>query len=394
MTEVSSPRPPVDGSGSDRRHFLKACGAGLCAWAATSLAPTESQAAVRSGRGLIGRLESPYYQKLPGNEVRCTLCPNHCRVSEGQRGQCRVRENLGGRYYSRVFGNPCAVHVDPVEKKPFFHVLPGTRSLSVATAGCNFTCKFCQNWEISQNVPERTVNFHLPPAQVVRLARKYRCPSICSTYVEPTIFFEYMYHIGRLTRGPGLLNLCHSNGFINPGPLRDLAPYLDAACIDLKGFSPAFYQRIAGGELGPVLETLKLLRKLGKHLEIVNLVIPTLNDDRPTIGRMCRWIVETLGPDTPVHFSRFYPQYQLKNLPPTPVETLENICLAARRTGLRYVYLGNVPGHILESTYCPKCRRRIVHRVGYVIRDLKISGGKCAYCGLPIAGLWTRKKGV
>jgi pyruvate formate lyase activating enzyme len=394
MTDELADAPgPASGPGEDRRGFLRVCG--LSALAAGTLAPVPARAErIRGGRGLIGRLESPYYQKLPGNDVRCTLCPNNCRVTEGQRGQCRVRENLGGKYYTRVYGNPCAVHVDPVEKKPFFHVLPGTPSFSIATAGCNFSCKFCQNWEISQNVPEKTLNFHLPPAEVVRLARKYQCPSICSTYVEPTIFFEYMYHVGRLTRRPGLLNLCHSNGYINEKPLRDLAPYLDAACIDLKGFSPEFYRQMTGGELKPVLDTLARLRKLGKHVEIVNLVIPTLNDDQRLIGRMCRWILEHLGPDTPVHFSRFYPQYKLRNLPPTPVATLEKICRLARKTGLRYVYLGNVPGHQLESTFCPKCRRRVIHRVGYAIREIKLDRGKCAFCGQPIAGIWSRPKGV
>ncbi len=380
-------------SAEDRRRFLKVCG--LSALAAGTLAAGESRAeTVRAGRGLIGRIESPYYRRLADKEIRCTLCPNQCRVAEGQRGQCRVRENLGGRYYSRVYGNPCAVHVDPIEKKPLFHVLPGTNSFSIATAGCNFSCQFCQNWEISQNVPEHTFNFHLPPEAVVRLAKKYGCPSVCSTYVEPTIFFEYMYHVGRLTRRPGLLNLCHSNGFINDKPQRDLAPFLDAACIDLKGFSPDFYRRVTGGELKPVLETLKRLRKLGKHVEVVNLVIPTLNDDLRLIGRMSRWILDHLGADTPVHFSRFYPQYKLRNLPPTPVPTLEKACLIARKTGLRYVYIGNVPGHEFESTYCPKCRRRIIYRVGYVIRDIKIKQGKCVYCGQAIAGIWTRRKGV
>lgn len=372
----------------DRRDFIKICGVGLMA--STAPWPKTAQARFAPRRGYIGRIESPYYLKLGQGLVKCTLCPHQCRVEPGERGQCRVRENIGGKYYSRVYGNPCAVHIDPVEKKPFFNVMPGTGSFSIATAGCNFTCKFCQNWEISQNVPEKTANFHLPPQRVVDLAKKYRCASVCSTYVEPTVFFEYMYHMGKLTRGQGLLNLCHSNGFINPKPLKDLAPYLDGACIDLKSFDNEFYLKVTGGELAPVLAALKLLRKLGVHVEIVNLVIPTLNDDMKTIGRMCAWIVDNLSADTPLHFSRFYPLYKLKNLPPTTVTTLERAAKVAIKAGLRYVYLGNVPGHVLESTYCPGCKRRVIHRVGYVIRGINLNNGRCRYCDFKIAGIWSK----
>jgi pyruvate formate lyase activating enzyme len=312
-----------------------------------------------------------------------------CRVGPGERGYCEVRENRKGTYYTLVYGNPCAVHVDPIEKKPFFHLLPRSRSFSIATAGCNFDCKFCQNYEISQAVPEETVNVDLPPDRVVELAVRSDCRSIASTYVEPTIFCEYMLDIGREAKKKGILNVCHSNGYINQDPLERLIEFLDAACIDLKGFSEEFYSTMTEGTLEPVLETLQTLRRTGTHLEIVNLIIPTKNDDMEEIRQMAIWIKEKLGPDVPLHFSKFYPMYKLRNLPPTPVRTLEEARETALSVGLEYVYLGNVPGHEAESTLCPYCKKMVVQRVGYMIRQIHLKNGKCAYCGKPIAGIWT-----
>jgi pyruvate formate lyase activating enzyme len=331
---------------------------------------------------------SPFFVPLDDQYIRCTLCPRQCRVAPGKRGYCEVRENREGRYYTLVYGNPCTFHVDPIEKKPFYHVLPRSRSFSIATVGCNFDCKFCQNYEISQTVPEETVNFDLPPERVVDLAVMTECRSVASTYVEPTIFLEYMMDIGIASRKRGILNVCHSNGYISPEPLEKLIEYLDAACIDLKAFTEEFYRTMTEGSLAPVLETLETLKRHGTHLEIVNLMIPTKNDNMDQVREMAIWIKEQLGPEVPLHFTRFYPLYKLRNLPPTPVQTLEEARRVALAVGLEYVYIGNVPGHEGENTYCPHCKKLVVRRIGYSIPEMHLKGGKCEYCGKPIVGIW------
>jgi pyruvate formate lyase activating enzyme len=309
-------------------------------------------------------------------------------VAKGLRGICRVRENRDGRYYSLVYGNPCAVHIDRIEKKPFFHVLPGTTSFSLATAGCNFQCKFCQNWEISQAAPEDVYSYEVPSELMVKRAKEAAARSIAYTYVEPTIFYEYMIDIGTLAKKSGLLNVYHSNGFINPVPLKNLCKVLDAANIDLKGFTENFYRELCSGELNPVLETLKTLKREKVHLEITNLVIPTKNDEMSVVKEMCLWIKKELGADTPIHFSRFYPLYKLKTLPPTPVSTLDKARAVAFSAGLEYVYIGNVPGHEGENTFCPKCKKMVIQRTGYMVGETNLRAGKCRYCGKPIPGIW------
>ncbi len=339
-------------------------------------------------KGFLNRKLSSYFTQLEGKKIRCELCPHQCEVDSGERGHCNVRENIDGKYYSLVYGNPCAVHVDPIEKKPFFHVLPATGSFSIATAGCNLNCKFCQNWEISQARPDDTHNYDLPPEKVVEYAVKYKCRSIASTYVEPTIFFEYMTDIGRLARKQGILNVMHSNGYINTAPLKELCDHLDAACIDLKGFTDDYYKNMTGGTLKPVLETLKYLKERGIHTELVNLIVPGYNDNTDQIRQMCRWIKKELGSGTPLHFSRFHPQYKLKSLPPTPVATLDQARKTALAEGLHFVYIGNVPGHEGEHTYCPKCKKIIIQRIGYQIESLHLKDGACEYCGEAIPGIW------
>ncbi|MEW6376962.1 MAG: AmmeMemoRadiSam system radical SAM enzyme [Thermodesulfobacteriota bacterium] len=326
---------------------------------------------------------------MDGGEIQCELCPHRCRVAKGKRGICRVRENRDGKYYSLVYGNPCAVHLDPIEKKPFFHVLPGTTSFSLATAGCNFQCKFCQNWEISQAFPEDVYSLEFPPEMVVRKAKEMRAHSVAYTYVEPTIFSEYMFDTGQLVKKAGLLNVCHSNGFINSSPLRDLCKMLDAANIDLKGFSDTFYHELCSGELNPVLKTLKTLKQEKVHLEITNLVIPTKNDEISLIKEMCLWVKRELGADTPIYFSRFYPLYKLRTLPPTPVSTLEKARATALSTGLEYVYIGNIPGHEGENTFCPRCKKMVIQRTGFMVGEMHLKDGKCGYCGKPIPGIWS-----
>jgi pyruvate formate lyase activating enzyme len=381
--------PPEPGSWRlNRRTFVQGS---LCSLALLAL-PCPARADLASGtrQGYLNPQPALFYQALPNNQVKCRLCPRGCEVMDEHRGACGVRENRGGKYYTLAYGNPCAVHVDPVEKKPFFHVLPGSSSFSIATAGCNMRCKFCQNWEISQARPEDTSNFDLPPAQVVAWAQEQRSLSIAHTYVEPVIFYEYMLAVGRLAKKAGILNVCHSNGFINPEPLEKLTDVMDAACIDLKAFNNNFYQSLADGELKPVLNTLKNLRRRGVHLEIVNLLIPTHNDRPGEITAMCRWIAENLGPLTPLHFSRFYPMHKMLDLSPTPVSTLEKAYDLARQAGLKYVYIGNLPGHDAESTFCHSCGKMVILRQGYQTKEVKLQDGNCGNCGTRIPGIWKK----
>ena len=372
-----------------KRGFLRVCGTSFCMLSAASLFGfPETSRAQTAKKGLIKTKLSPYFTSLEGGEIQCELCPHRCRVAKGKRGICRVRENRDGKYYSLVYGNPCAVHLDPIEKKPFSHVLPGTTSFSLATAGCNFQCKFCQNWEISQAFPEDVYSAEVPPELIVSRAKEIGARSVAYTYVEPTIFYEYMIDIGGLAKKAGLLNVYHSNGFINPAPLKNLCKVLDAANIDLKGFTENFYRELCSGELTPVLETLKTLKREKVHVEITNLVIPTKNDDMPVINEMCLWIKKELGAETPLHFSRFYPLYKLKTLPPTPVSTLDKARAVALSAGLEYVYVGNAPGHEAENTFCPRCKKMVIQRTGYMVGEINVKAGKCGYCGKPIPGIW------
>ena len=381
--------PPRSNSGVSRREFLKACAAGVCTFSLFStLGFPQSAGAQIVQQGLVRTHPAMWYTRLDGGAVQCGLCPRRCRVPEGRRGYCGVRENREGEYLSLVYGNLAAIHLDPIEKKPFFHVLPSSGSLSLATAGCNLHCKFCQNWEISQAEPEEIYGYEVPPELVVQQARTMRARSVAYTYTEPTVFYEFMHDTARLVGEAGLLNVMHSNGFINPAPLEQLCPLLDAANIDLKGFSDSFYRELCEGRRDPVLESLKLLKRKKVHLEITTLLIPTCNDDMDVIRRMCRWIGTELGADTPLHLSRFYPLYKLKSLPPTPVSTLEQARAAALEEGLEFVYIGNVPGHRGANTFCPRCDKMLVLRAGFMVVENKVEHGTCPYCGAPIPGIW------
>jgi len=320
--------------------------------------------------------------------VQCELCPTECVLENYQVGGCRTRINKDGVLYSLVYGKPCAVAVDPIEKKPFYHFLPATRAFSIATAGCVLGCKFCQNWQISQAAPEEVDHQDLPPADVVRLAVANDCRSITYTYTEPTVFYEYMIDTAGIARRVGVRNTMHSCGYINEKPLRKLAKLLDAADIDLKAFTEDFYGRICGGRLKPVLDALVVLRQEKVWLEITNLVIPTLNDDRSQISAMCRWIVQELGPDVPLHFSRFFPYHKLKDLPPTPIETLRDAQKAAQDAGVRYAYVGNLRGDG-ENTYCHRCRKLVIERYGYQVKQVNMTSGKCRFCGTTLPGVWS-----
>ncbi|KPK96941.1 MAG: radical SAM protein [Omnitrophica WOR_2 bacterium SM23_72] len=332
--------------------------------------------------------EALYYEKLENKSVQCHICPRNCIISDGKRGFCGVRENRAGTLFSLSYGKLVSVHVDPIEKKPLFHFYPATSAFSIATAGCNLRCKFCQNWEISQRKPEEVHYSYIEPRQLVNKAKESGSPTIAYTYTEPTIFYEYMLETAKLARQVGLKNIMHSCGYINEEPLRELIPYLDAANIDLKGFSDDYYQKLSEATLEPVLNTLEILKKEGVHLEITNLVLPGFNDDPEIIIKMCLWIKENLGTDVPLHFSRFFPMYQLLSLNPTPVASLERARKIALDCGLKYVYIGNVAGHPAENTYCPRCGKLLIERKGYFILQNNIQDGKCRYCGERIEGVW------
>ncbi|MGC8873901.1 MAG: AmmeMemoRadiSam system radical SAM enzyme [Chloroflexia bacterium] len=320
--------------------------------------------------------------------VKCRLCPKGCLISDGRRGDCRVRENRGGTLYTMAYGNPCALGVDPIEKKPFYHFLPGTTAFSLSTAGCNLHCLYCQNWQISQVPPERTDFVQLLPEDVVAGAQQARSPSIAFTYAEPTVFFEYMVDTARLARARGLRSVVISAGYINPEPLAELCTLVDAIKIDLKGINEAFYREVCSATLAPVLQAIRQIARSGVHLEIVNLVVPGRNDALEDMRTLARWVRDEVGPDVPLHFTRFYPQYRLLDVPPTPVETLERARAIALEEGLHYVYVGNVPGHPGNHTYCPGCGRVVIRRSGFSVLEMALQDGRCAFCGYPIPGVW------
>jgi len=341
-----------------------------------------------SGNSVSLLKEALYYDKLDNQIVQCRLCPRNCRISKGNRGFCGVRENRDGILYTLVYAKPVAMHIDPIEKKPLFHFLPGSSAFSIATAGCNLRCKFCQNWEISQRRPEEVEYIYLEPKELIKKVQASGSNIIAYTYSEPTIFYEYMIESARLAKQQGMRNVMHSCGYINEKPLRELAKYLDAANIDLKGFSDDYYAKISEASLEPVLKTLKLLKELAVPTEITTLIVPGYNDDTDTLTKMCLWIKENLGPDTPLHLSRFYPMYKLASLYPTPVETLERARKIAQDCGLNYVYIGNIAGHPAENTYCPHCKKVLIRRNGYSILENNIQNGKCKFCGEKIPGVW------
>lgn len=375
-----------------RRQFLKTAG-GASLLTGTGLMNRIPSLLVDlyafSGDENLSKVEARYYEKHPDREIKCLLCPRFCKLGDKERGYCGVRENIDGTYYTLVYGKACVVNIDPIEKKPFFHFLPNTSALSIATAGCNVNCKFCQNWEISQVRPEQVQHFDFPPKAVVDVALKNHCPSIAYTYTEPVIFFEYMYDTSQEARLKGIRNVVVTGGHVNPEPLLDLIKVVDAIKVDLKSFSEDFYASYVRGELKPVLEAIKVIAKSGIWLELVYLVIPTLNDSPGEIRKMCQWVMKEIGPDFPVHFSRFHPMYLVKNLPSTPVSTLEKARAIALEEGLNYVYIGNVPGHQAESTFCPKCKNLIIEREGYIVKRIEISQGQCIHCKTPIPGIWS-----
>lgn len=328
------------------------------------------------------------YKKL-GNEVtQCLNCPHQCILNPGDRSFCRNKVNIDGKFYTLAYGNPCAVHIDPIEKKPLYHFLPTTLAFSVAVAGCNFRCLNCQNWTISQVKPEDTQNFDLMPEKVVGATITNKCSSIAYTYSEPSAFYEYMYDTSKLARANGIRNLWVTNGHLNEKPLRDLCKFIDAANVDLKSFKEEIYNELNSGSLQPVLNTLKILKEEKVWFEVTNLVVPSWTDDIDMIRDMCKWLVKNAGKDYPLHFSRFHPMHKLTHLPSTPVKFLEQARKVAFDEGISYVYLGNIPSHDASNTYCPSCEKLIIKRVGYSTDISSLQDGNCKFCGQKIAGVW------
>ena len=336
----------------------------------------------------VGPRPARFWQELADNRVRCYLCPHDCIIPVGGRGLCRVRENREGVLYTLVYGKPVAIGIGPIEKAPFHHFHPGHRRRTIATVGCNLRCKHCQNWTISQRAVEEVRYRLLSPQEIIAGVKRAGLNSVSFTYTEPTVFFEYMYDIAKLAQAHGMKTTLVTNGFISPEPLRALLQHMDAVRVDLKAFTEEFYREISGASLAPVLATLKIIQEEGVWLEIINLIIPTLNDCPDEIRAMCEWILENLGPDVPIHFNRFFPAFRLTHLPFTPVETLEMAHRIAREVGINFVTIGNLPGHRYDSTFCPNCGERLIHRVGMSVLANYIEEGRCRFCGEKIPGVW------
>lgn len=374
-----------------RRDFLKksvAAGVGLGAslWYFDLLSKYKAFAAIGEKRGMH---EAYFYEKVGDDAVRCLLCSNQCMLTDGQRGFCRVREPVKGKLYSLVYELICSAHIDPIEKKPMFHMLPGSKAFSIATAGCNSRCKYCQNWTISQRSPEEVTNQRLSTPNLVSSAITNGCRSIAYTYTEPIIFYEYVLDAAKLAKENGIYNIAVTGAKINSEPLRKWCKYVDAANVDLKGFDEKYLRDICAQKLTDTLNTLTIMKEEGTWVEITNLIVPTLNDNMDDIRRMVKWVKNNLGADVPMHFSRFWPQYKLRSLYPTPVETLQKAREIALSEGLHYVYIGNVPEIGTESTVCPKCKNVVIKRIGYRVLENNVSSsGICKFCGNKIAGIW------
>ncbi|HKJ42252.1 MAG TPA: AmmeMemoRadiSam system radical SAM enzyme [Sunxiuqinia sp.] len=370
----------------DKRQFLKttllgaggmAC-LGNIAWA---------DATSNSAIGKKWTKEALFYTQTPKG-IRCLICPNECDIKEGETGDCHNRMNKNSILYSIAYGNPCAVHVDPIEKKPLLHFLPGSTAFSIATAGCNLACLNCQNWTISQKSPTETTNFDLLPDKLIESCQEHQCESIAYTYSEPITFYEYTFDSSSMAKAAGIKNVMVTAGYINKDPLLKLCKVIDAANVDLKSFSNEIYLKLNAGKLQPILDTLTTMKKEGVWLEITNLVVPSWTDDLEMIKKMSGWLAENGLDDTPLHFSRFHPMYKLTQLPPTPVTVLKNAREIALAEGLKHVYIGNVPGLGAENTVCPNCHKIVIERRGFTILNNFLKDGKCSFCGAKVAGVW------
>jgi pyruvate formate lyase activating enzyme len=352
-------------------------------WVSTQTAGASCTACHRPGE-TGGQTEFDHGETL----IKCLLCAQGCVLRDEERGRCRTRIHDYGVLRTLSYGRPISWHVDPIEKKPLYHFFPGQTAFSLATAGCPLRCKFCQNWEISQARPEDHQGPYVPPDRIVGATKHHEAPIIAFTYNEPTVFIEYLIDIARLGRQQNLRSVLISCGFMNEDPLTEMCECLDAIKIDLKGYSEEFYRKVTSSALQPVLRSIKQVARSPAHLEIVNLVVPTLNDSEEMLTELVKWVVGEVGPDVPVHFTRFHPDFQLLNLPPTPVATLERAREIAIDHGLHYAYVGNVPGHPGNQTHCPGCGKVIIERQGFFVNNMHLTGSRCSFCQHQIAGVW------
>ncbi|MDI6776681.1 MAG: AmmeMemoRadiSam system radical SAM enzyme [Syntrophales bacterium] len=333
--------------------------------------------------------EAMLYEKMDDGKVKCHLCSHRCRIVPSKRGICGVRENREGILYTLVYGMIVAENVDPIEKKPLFHLWPGSRSFSIATVGCNFRCSFCQNHDISQ-IPRETGNIagrETSPVDVVERAVRTGSRTIAYTYTEPTVFFEFAYDIARIAHERGLKNVFVTNGFMTEETLEVIAPYLDAANVDMKSFQDDFYKKRCGARLTPVLTSLRKMKSLGIWVEVTTLLIPGLNDSEEELRQIAEFIY-SIGAETPWHISRFHPQYKMNTLPLTPVETIHQAARIGKACGLKYVYVGNVPGDEGEDTVCPHCGELLIDRYGFYIEKIRLQGSNCPQCGTALDGIF------
>jgi pyruvate formate lyase activating enzyme len=329
--------------------------------------------------------EAMWYKKLSDERVRCDLCNHRCVINNGKRGICGVRENKEGTLFSLVYGKVIASHVDPIEKKPLFHFYPGSYSFSIATVGCNFKCTHCQNSDISQMPIDnnRIMGQDILPEKIVELALSGNCQSISYTYTEPTVFMEYALDVAKIAKDKGLKNVYVTNGYMTEEVLNEVYPYMDAANVDLKGFTEEHYQNVCGARLKPVMDTIRLMKQLGVWVELTTLIIPTINDSEDDLRRLAEFIV-SMGREIPWHVSRFHPTYKMNNLPSTPVRSVIKARQIGLEVGLRYVYTGNIQGDDGENTYCYSCGKSLIERHGYNIGHVHIKGSKCSFCGADV----------
>ncbi|SHL47522.1 pyruvate formate lyase activating enzyme [Desulfatibacillum alkenivorans DSM 16219] len=370
---------------STRRTFLKAAAAAAGQGILFPLSRALAQELTFDSRTMK---EAYFYKTLGGGSVQCLTCPHTCLITPDYRGKCGTKVNLGGKLYSISYANPCSLNVDPVEKKPMHHFLPGSKAFSLAVAGCNFTCLNCQNWEISQTTPDKTRNYYKPPETIVAHAKKYGCKSIAYTYTEATTYYEYMLDTAKTAREQGIKNILVSNAYIRPEPARRLSKYIDGAALNLKSLSDKIYMELNGGHLAPVQEAIKIYKDNGVWVEVIHLVVPTYTDNLDVIRRVAGWVAENLGAETPFQLSRFHPNYRLVHLAATPVAFMKQAGEAAEQEGLKHVYLGNIPG-VNNPVQCPSCHKTVVKRRGYYLEYDGVENGCCPFCRTPIQGVWS-----
>jgi len=374
-------------SGWTRRDFLVSAGqCAACAWLA-------GLAVGQDGRDVPGGLacgrEIDFYDRLPEQKIQCFVCPLHCVLKDGETCFCRTRTNVGGRLLTRAYNNPCILDVDPIEKLPLNHFRPGTQTLTIGVGGCNLRCIYCQNWEQSQKMPDELKTVPLTPDQAVAYARRKKLDTIAFSYTEPVAFLEYARDVAMAAKKARMKVVVATAAFVETDALLDFAKYVDAFVVSLKGFSEDFYHRVCGVKLAPVLTAIETIRRrTGCWLELLNLVVPSYNDELPAIEEMVGWVHKTLGDDVPLHFARFTPLYKLANLPRTPVQTLEVACEAARQAGLRYVYTSNIAPHEGNNTFCADCHQPVIQRLGFKVLENRLNHGSCPACRRKLPGVW------